>query len=147
MVTRLTKKSAVPINVFPLIIKKLTLTYDLLGRRLNMESADAGRSEYVYDRAGNLVEETNSELRKNGQYIRHEYDGMNRLVKTVYPTTNTGNWPLQPRDQSKTEEKTAENGDSLGAEPVDSAGLDPGNPSLFLNNPIDQEKKCFYNNQ
>jgi len=67
----------------------LTFTYDLLGRRLSMESADSGKSEYVYDRAGNLVEETNSELHSRGQYIKHEYDGMNRLVKTVYPTLQT----------------------------------------------------------
>jgi YD repeat-containing protein len=43
------------------------------------------RKEWKYDLAGNLVEEVDSVLAGRGERIRHEYDGMNRLVKTDYP--------------------------------------------------------------
>jgi YD repeat-containing protein len=63
----------------------LTMAYDMTGRRVAMESADIGRKEWKYDRAGNLVEETDSVLAARGERIRYEYDGLNRLVKTDYP--------------------------------------------------------------
>ena len=67
----------------------LTLTYDLLGRRLSMESADTGRVEYTYNALGQLEEETNSQLRENGQHIRYGYDEFGRQVKVTYPTLQT----------------------------------------------------------
>jgi RHS repeat-associated protein len=65
----------------------LRVEYDLLGRKTALESADTGRYEYVYDMAGNLTEETNSELKAKGQKIRYEYDGMGRNTRIVYPET------------------------------------------------------------
>jgi RHS repeat-associated protein len=63
----------------------LITTYDELGRMKSMESGDIGKKEYWYDGAGNLAEESDNELRKQGKRIRYEYDGLNRLVKINYP--------------------------------------------------------------
>jgi RHS repeat-associated protein len=57
----------------------------MLGRKISLESKDSGRKEYFYDASGNLIEETDSKLKKNGKSIKYEYDGMNRLVKIDYP--------------------------------------------------------------
>jgi RHS repeat-associated protein len=63
----------------------LQVTYDALGRIRSMESGDIGKKEYFYDAAGNLVEETDNELRNQGKRIGYRYDGLNRLVKIAYP--------------------------------------------------------------
>jgi RHS repeat-associated protein len=63
----------------------LLVEYDLMGRRVAMESGDIGRKEYVYDRYGNLAYETDSVLRGKGQKIRYEYDDLDRLVTIDYP--------------------------------------------------------------
>ena len=63
----------------------ITVKYDMLGRKISLESKDSGRKEYFYDASGNLIEETDSKLKKNGKSIKYEYDGMNRLVKIDYP--------------------------------------------------------------
>jgi len=78
----------------------LTLTYDLLGRRLSMESADTGRVEYTYNALGQLEEETNSELRKNGQYIHYGYDEFGRQVKVTYPTLQTAVYEYGPPEEA-----------------------------------------------
>lgn len=64
---------------------KITVEYDLLGRKTAIESKDSGRKETWYDRAGNVSRETDNVLRANGQYIQYEYDTMNRLTKIDYP--------------------------------------------------------------
>jgi YD repeat-containing protein len=56
----------------------LSVSYDLAGRRVGMESPDMGRKTYGYDAAGNLAEESDTVLRDRGERIRYEYDGMNR---------------------------------------------------------------------
>ena len=63
----------------------LTVKYDLLGRKLSMESDDMGKKEYGYDQAGNLSWESDSVLAKAGNRIAYTYDGMNRLTEVEYP--------------------------------------------------------------
>jgi RHS repeat-associated protein len=63
----------------------LTVEYDLAGRRTAIETKDAGRKEYHYDAADNLVRETDNVLRGRGESIAYEYDGMNRLLTIDYP--------------------------------------------------------------
>ena len=65
----------------------ITVEYDLLGRRVALESRDSGRQEFFYDECSNLVRENNSVLRENNKQILYEYDGLNRLVKIDYPDT------------------------------------------------------------
>jgi RHS repeat-associated protein len=59
--------------------------YDMLGRRVRLESTDTGKKEFFYDEAGNLIEETDSNLREKNTSIKYSYDGMNRLTKIDYP--------------------------------------------------------------
>ncbi len=61
--------------------------YDLLGRRTRLESPDGGVITYGYDEAGNLSWKQSSVLRSRDDAIRYEYDELNRLVKTDYPTS------------------------------------------------------------
>jgi len=63
----------------------LKVEYDLLGRRLALESADMGRNEYTFNAKGQLENETTSELRAQGRQIRYEYDEFGRNVKIAYP--------------------------------------------------------------
>lgn len=63
----------------------VAVEYDLLGRKTALDSMDAGRKEYEYDIAGNLIRETDNLLRGRGDSIRYEYDGLNRLVTIDYP--------------------------------------------------------------
>lgn len=59
--------------------------YDLLGRRVSLESPDSGRVELEYDESGNVARKTDAALRSRGEAIRYEYDGLNRLIKVDYP--------------------------------------------------------------
>ncbi len=59
--------------------------YDMMGRRVRLESPDTGIVEYEFDASGNVARKTDSVTRKRGQSIRYEYDGLNRLVKVDYP--------------------------------------------------------------
>ncbi len=59
--------------------------YDLMGRRIRLESPDAGVVEYAFDAAGNMARKTDSVLRSRGQSIQYMYDALNRLVKIDYP--------------------------------------------------------------
>ncbi|MDR2478073.1 MAG: RHS repeat-associated core domain-containing protein, partial [Treponema sp.] len=63
----------------------LTVEYDRLGRRKKMTSADIGTKEWWYDKAGNVVMESDSELARKGKRINYHYDGLNRLIKIEYP--------------------------------------------------------------
>jgi RHS repeat-associated protein len=60
-------------------------SYDLMGRRVRLESPDAGIVEYSYDEAGNLSRKVDSERRRRGESIQYTYDGLNRLVLVDYP--------------------------------------------------------------
>jgi len=63
----------------------LKVEYDLLGRKVAIDSVDAGRKEYEYDDCGNLVRETDNVLRGRGAAIKYGYDGLNRLTLIDYP--------------------------------------------------------------
>ena len=63
----------------------LTVEYDRLGRRTKLSSPDIGTRQFWYDASGNMVEESNSELVKQGKRIEYKYDGMNRLLRINYP--------------------------------------------------------------
>ncbi len=61
-----------------------TAEYDLLGRRTVLDNPDTGKTEMVYDTAGNLIEKITANLRKQSQAIRYAYD-FNRLTDIRYP--------------------------------------------------------------
>ena len=63
----------------------VSVTYDLLGRRIALESKDTGRKEWRYDSKGLLEAETDSLLRSKMSEIQYVYDGFDRLVKIDYP--------------------------------------------------------------
>jgi len=63
----------------------VSVTYDLLGRRVALESKDTGRKEWRYDSKGLLEAETDSLLRSKLSEIQYHYDGFDRLVKIDYP--------------------------------------------------------------
>ncbi len=63
----------------------ISVEYDLVGRRIALESKDSGRKEYIYDESSNLIEETDSVLREKRASIKYTYDGMNRLTEIDYP--------------------------------------------------------------
>jgi len=65
----------------------ITVEYDLLGRRISLESLDGGRQEFFYDENSNLIAENNSVLKENFKQIMYEYDGLHRLIKIDYPDT------------------------------------------------------------
>ncbi|MBP5402883.1 MAG: hypothetical protein J6Y36_06980 [Treponema sp.] len=62
----------------------IEVKYDMLGRRTELSSVDGGSYYYTYDIAGNLVQETNSKLLKEGKSINYQYDGFDRLSKIIY---------------------------------------------------------------
>jgi len=61
------------------------IIYDLLGRRTEIDNPDAGRVQYVYDTAGNMIRKITPNLRKTQQAITYKYD-FNRLKRIDYPT-------------------------------------------------------------
>ncbi|UTD04492.1 RHS repeat-associated core domain-containing protein [Treponema denticola] len=63
----------------------LAVNYDMLGRRISLESLDMGRKEWNYDDKGRLEYENDSVLRSKLASIKYEYDGFDRIVKTDYP--------------------------------------------------------------
>ncbi|MGO9310990.1 MAG: toxin TcdB middle/N-terminal domain-containing protein, partial [Spirochaetia bacterium] len=66
----------------------VTSTYDMMGRRVRLESSDAGVVEYSYDGAGNLSRKVDSERRRRGESIQYSYDGLNRLILVDYPRSS-----------------------------------------------------------
>jgi RHS repeat-associated protein len=67
--------------------KVTSIGYDLLGRRTQLASLDAGTTDFIYDAMGNLVLKQTSNLRdrRGGPaFIRYEYD-LERLVGVRYP--------------------------------------------------------------
>ena len=63
----------------------VSVTYDLLGRKVALESKDSGRKEWRYDSKGLLEAESDSLLRSKLSEIQYHYDGFDRLVKIDYP--------------------------------------------------------------
>jgi RHS repeat-associated protein len=61
-----------------------TIGYDLLGRRISIDSPDAGLVENTYDPAGNLIKKVDPNLREERKSIKYDYD-YNRLTKITYP--------------------------------------------------------------
>ena len=63
----------------------LAVNYDMLGRRISLESKDTGKKEWIYDNKGRLYAETDSVLKNKAAEIRYEYDGLDRIIKIDYP--------------------------------------------------------------
>ena len=63
----------------------VSVTYDLLGRKVALESKDTGRKEWRYDHKGLLEAESDSLLRSKLSEIQYHYDGFDRLIKIDYP--------------------------------------------------------------
>lgn len=63
----------------------VSVNYDMLGRRISLESLDMGRKEWNYNRNGLLESETDSVLRAKQAAIKYEYDGLDRIIKIDYP--------------------------------------------------------------
>ena len=60
----------------------MTVTYDLLGRKLSHSSIDGGTRMYTYDET-KLLYEDDAVMRRNGSRIDYT-DGFGRMVKTAY---------------------------------------------------------------
>jgi YD repeat-containing protein len=58
--------------------------YDNFGRRTAIVSPDAGRTDYVFDTAGNLYQKITANLKMAGQAVAYNYD-YNRIATRVYP--------------------------------------------------------------
>ncbi|WP_437990606.1 hypothetical protein [Sorangium sp. So ce145] len=63
-----------------------TAAYDTLGRMVTLTSPDMGRTEWRYDRSGNVGARQTAKLLAEGanKLIRYEYD-YNRLRRVNYP--------------------------------------------------------------
>ena len=59
--------------------------YDLLGRRISLESKDSGRKEWKFNEINQLEEESDSVLREKNQSIKYYYDSFGRLITKDYP--------------------------------------------------------------
>ncbi|MCK5672954.1 MAG: RHS repeat protein, partial [Spirochaetales bacterium] len=63
----------------------VTITYDILGRRLTLQSPETGLTEFEYDRADHLIRLVDANLRNNGASINYIYDSLGRIEKIDYP--------------------------------------------------------------
>ncbi|HKY35097.1 MAG TPA: SpvB/TcaC N-terminal domain-containing protein [Polyangiaceae bacterium] len=61
-----------------------TAAYDTVGRMVALTSPDMGRTEWRYDRSGNLAAKQSARLRAKNQLIVYEYD-FNRVRRINYP--------------------------------------------------------------
>jgi RHS repeat-associated protein len=93
-------------------------TYDTAGRIVTLISPDAGRTDYLFDIAGNLAAKQTANLAYGFQRIYYEYD-FNRLKKIDYPnsadvTFTYGAWteagPLSFYRASRIKQETSEAG-------------------------------------
>lgn len=64
--------------------------YDNLGRRTVIDNADTGRTETVYDTAGNVIQKITANLKGQGKSVLYDYD-YNRLTAISYPTFPANN--------------------------------------------------------
>ncbi|HEX5043401.1 MAG TPA: SpvB/TcaC N-terminal domain-containing protein [Candidatus Polarisedimenticolaceae bacterium] len=60
------------------------IAWDNLNRKVSVESPDEGRTEDVYDLAGNRTARVTANLRAHGQQVAYEY-AFNRLERIRYP--------------------------------------------------------------
>jgi RHS repeat-associated protein len=65
---------------------RTTAVYDTVGRMVTLVSPDSGRTEWRYDRSGNLGAKQTAALRAQNQLVRYEYD-FNRLRRVDYPAS------------------------------------------------------------
>ncbi len=65
---------------------RTTVEFDTLGRQVVVDNPDLGRTEYRFDRAGNLGARITAELAAAGEQIRL-YRNFHRLERVEYPTT------------------------------------------------------------
>lgn len=64
---------------------RTSIDYDLSGQTRVLDSPDAGKTETVYDTAGNITQRITSNLRATSQAISYDYD-FNRLIAIHYPS-------------------------------------------------------------
>ena len=55
------------------------IAYDNLGRRTVIDNPDTGRSETVYDSAGNVLQKITANLKAQNKSVQYDYD-YNRLT-------------------------------------------------------------------
>ncbi len=67
-----------------------TVGYDNLGRRLWINSPDAGKTETVYDLASNPIKKVTANLKSQGKSIDYVYD-FTHLIEIHYPTFSGNN--------------------------------------------------------
>lgn len=65
-----------------------TNTYDLLGRKTQMQDPNMGTWTYGYDVAGSLISQTDA----NGQTLTFTYDALGRMVRKRYPNLAEITW-------------------------------------------------------
>lgn len=75
---------------------KITISYDLRGRKVAMNDPDAGQSSYTYDALGQLVKQQNANQLTAGNPLfgkatTMEYDILGRMTKRIEPEY-TSNW-------------------------------------------------------
>ena len=66
----------------------VTVSYDMLGRKVSLESIDSGRETYQYNDYGQLWRVSNSLLQSKGHYIRYDYDDFGRIIRIDYPQSS-----------------------------------------------------------
>ncbi|HEY2989197.1 MAG TPA: FG-GAP-like repeat-containing protein, partial [Candidatus Binatia bacterium] len=76
-----------------------TMTYDPLGRKIEMVDPNMGQWTYEYDKAGNLVAQVDPNLRALGPgKLTFEFDSHSRMTKKIYP--NSGGQIVFTYDQN-----------------------------------------------
>lgn len=84
---------------------RATFTYDNLNRLVASEDNLGHRLDYAYDSRGNVLLQQDA-LRNDpdgpGNLVTYEYDGLNRLVRTVHFLTSTGAGDSNPIAQIET---------------------------------------------
>src|SRR6185436_6245572 len=65
-----------------------TNTYDLLGRKTQMQDPNMGTWTYAYDAAGGLIRQTDAK----GQTLEFTYDALGRMVRKRYPSLQEITW-------------------------------------------------------
>ena len=61
--------------------------YDLLGRRILIDNPDTGVTQYVYDKAGNMLQKITAKASANKEAINYIYNN-SRLTDIIYPIEN-----------------------------------------------------------
>ena len=64
--------------------------YDMAGRKTRVEHPDRGIQTFKYDKSGNVIEQSNSNLYPDGLKIKYSYN-YNRLINVEYPLNPQNN--------------------------------------------------------